>query len=180
MKKTFCMLFVAVMVMAISGCSSNVINSNSQKYNVFSEEDVDLFSQEQFAININGNICRLGMTKDEIENILGEVGTGFHYEGRSVDDSYITGLSEEIEEPSSYGAYKELSNYFYYPQNKLAVVYRSVEDGKETTNQATLISVGNSNYKDAYGFSVGSSSVENLKSYLIENYGKENIAEYDS
>lgn len=184
MKKTFGMIFMifaTVGLMALSGCHSNMINSDSKKYEVFSEADIDLFSQEQFAININGHTCRLGMTKDEIEEVLGEAGVGFHYEGRSVDDAYISGsLSENSEVPSSYGgAYKTLSNYFYYPQNKVAVVYRSVENKVETTNQATLISVGNSNYKDAYGFSVGGSPVENVESYLIETYGKENIDEYD-
>lgn len=172
--RIFCLIMMLVlMVTVLAGCNSNNENSDKTslfgKYEVFTDADLELFQNAALKLSINGNTYTLGMTKDEIESILGETGQGYYHSSSSIDS---TSSGNHIVEPGLYEYYTTVNNYYYYPKNKMAIIYRSVQDGKETNNPAVLISVNNSKLVDSEGFSPGIDLRQEIRHYLEGKYGE--------
>lgn len=173
--KIFCMITaLVIMASTLTGCGGGTSETGGKttlfgKYEFFTAEDMELFRMSELSLTINGNTYTLGMTKDEIEDMLGEEGEGFANNSSSGPDSNSYGNS--IIEPDSYEYYQSVNNYYYYPNNKIAIIYRSVQDGKETNNPAVSISVNNSALVDSEGFSPGIDMMDDVKEHAIAKYG---------
>jgi len=174
--KFFC-LITALILMAstFNGCggSNTEVSGKSSlfgKYEFFTDEDMELFRMSELSLTINGNTYTLGMTKDEIEDMLGEKGEGFRHESMS-NSSRGSSIGNYVIEPDRYEYYYSVDNYYYYPNNKLAIIYQSVQDGKETNNPAVAISVNNSALVDSEGFSPGIDMIDDVKEHAIAKYG---------
>jgi len=177
MKKTrvLCLIIAFVlMVCSLTGCGGNTSETGGKttlfgKYEFFTDDDMNVFQMDELSLTINGETYTLGMTKDEIENKLGEKGEGFAHDSSSGPDSSSSGNS--IIEADSYEYYQTVNNYYYYPNNKVAIIYRSVQDGKETNNPAVAISVNNSSLVDSEGFSPGINMMDEVKEHALSKYG---------
>lgn len=173
--KIFCLITTfIVMIISLTGCGAdnNATGGKSSlfgKYEFFTDEDMELFRMDELSLSINGNTYTLGMTKNEIEDMLGEKGEGYGHSASKGADSSSTG--NQIIEPDSYEYYQSVNNYYYYPNNKMAVIYRSVQDGQETNNPAVLISVNNSALVDSEGFSPGIDMLDDVKEHVVPKYG---------
>lgn len=168
-------LYIIVILIALTGCSNSNETGDDKtgsflKHEVFTDVDLELFQKDTFQLSFNGNTYTLGMTKDEIEKKLGEEGEGFYNESSSIDNGTESG--NFTVEPDSYKYYKTINNYYYYPNNKVAVIYRSVEDAQETNNPAVLISVNNSSLVDSQGFSPGIDMLDDVKEHIESEYGE--------
>ena len=71
------------------GCSSK--NNLVGKHEIFTDDDMKLFQNEKLSISIDGKKYTLGMTKKEIEEMLGETGKGYAYSGTKTDSSNSKG-----------------------------------------------------------------------------------------
>ena len=172
-------LFSLVLCCIITGlllCSCG--NSNTEtdgETSMFGEYeflDMDLFRMRELSLTINGSTYTVGMTKDEIEDMLGEEGEGYRHVSRS-DSSSGTSTGNYIIEPDSYEYYYTVDNYYYYPNNGVAIIYRGVHEGQVTNNPAVLISAKNPSVIDSEGFSPETGMLADVKEHIINRYGEE-------
>ena len=140
------------------------------EYEFFTDDDMKIFRMNELSLAIDGKTYTLGMTKNEIEDMLGEKGEGYGHRASTGGGTNSSG--NQIIEPESYEYYDTVSNYYYYPNNRIAIIYRSVQDGKETNNPAVQISVNNSALIDSEGFSPGIDMLGDVKEYAIGKYGE--------
>ena len=174
--RMFCLITALILVVgSLTGCGSSNSETGGKtsmfgKYEFFTDKDMEIFRKDEVSINLNGNTYTLGMTKDEIEDMLGEEGKGYRHESRT-DSNSFSSVGSYVIEPDGYEYYYSVNNYYYYPNNKLAIIYRSVQDGKETNNPAVSISVNNSSLVDSEGFSPEIDMMDDVKEFAKDNFG---------
>ena len=124
--RMFCLITALVLVVGtFTGCGSSNSETGGKtsmfgKYEFFTDKDMELFRKDEVSINLNGNTYTLGMTKDEIEDMLGEEGEGYRHESRT-DSNSFSSVGSYVIEPDGYEYYYSVNNYYYYPNNKLAI-----------------------------------------------------------
>lgn len=173
-KKKFCLNIVFMLILfVLTGCGNkSEIDGRTNlfgKYEIFNDADLELFQNEALKVTINGNTYTLGMTKSEIESMLGETGEGYASECYNTNSR---SCASYVVEPESYKYYTSVKNYYYYPKNKIAIIYYSLYDGKETNNPAVLISVNDPSFVDSEGFSPQRDMWDDVKTYIIDKYGE--------
>lgn len=173
-KIAFVFICICAIFMLFVGCSSSGSQANSMfgKYKIFNDADLALFEQDTFTVSLNRGILRLGMSRKEVEKILNEQGEGFASEGWSFDGSVFR--STTTTEVISYEDYKSLYNYYYYPNNQVAIIYCDTKDGKETNSTVVYIGVRNSEYIDKNGLTPQKDTMDGVKLIIGEKYGEEN------